>query len=43
MNSGLKLDNKQNSTKYFWEVTFPKVFPNMNDYKTVLKMSYQGG
>ena len=42
MHSNLALDNKQNSTKYFWEVTFPKVFPNMNDYKNVLKMSYQG-
>lgn len=42
MHSNLALDNKQNSTKYFWEVTFPKLFSNMNDYNNVLKMSYQG-
>ena len=28
--------------KYFWEKTFKELFPNMNDYSTVLKMSYHG-
>lgn len=37
-----KLISKQEATKYFWEETFPRVFSNMNDYNTVVKMNYQG-
>ena len=37
-----KLNNSETTKKLFWNTTFPKLFPNSNNYKTVLSMPYSG-
>ena len=38
----MQLETRQDAKKEFWSNRFKKMFPNMKDYETVLKMSYHG-